>query len=421
MSPAVLAATYEVSGNGRDSKSFINVDTERKVEVDQDNKADVNNDVTINLDTGRNRANDTVGGNVDIDTGNAEAGVSIDNSLNTNIADVDLCGGCAFSGDALIEGNGRDSKNDIELDSKSKVDLDQNNRAKVDNDVDITGNSGRNRANDTVGGDVDIDTGNVKVNPVAIWNTLNTNYARVSGGDNEGSLSARILGNARDSKNFINLDFESKIDLDQDNKANVNNDVTLDLDSGRNRANDTVGGLVDIDTGNIEAGVLVDTAANFNLADVEDCCLLDLDAKIAGNGRDSKNDIAVDLTDKLDVDQDNDLDCGGHDWWRKRGPRQILDGRWPWFDKGGDKCADVDITGNTGRNKANDTNGGGDGDPAIDTGDADVSVEVYNSGNVNEFGNADFDLPGGGGTSVDIDLDFGGLLELLQDLLGLLS
>ncbi|MBI2009728.1 MAG: hypothetical protein HYS86_00980 [Candidatus Chisholmbacteria bacterium] len=414
LTPAVLAASYEISGNGRDSTSLIETDLERKVDVQQDNDADVKNDVTVYTNTGNNKANDNIGGNVSIDTGNTDVGVQISNNLNTNFAEVDNCGGCAFDGEFKIANNGRDSDNTIEFDAESKVEVDQDNDAKVKNYVDVTAKTGDNDANDNNGGSVEIDTGNVKVNPVAIWNTLNANFARVSNGGGDGELSARIVGNLRKSANLIDLDFESKVDVQQDNDADVANDVDVYGNSGNNDANDNHGS-VEIDTGNVEIGVLVDTAANFNLADVEDCCLLDLDAKIGENGRDSDNTIELDLEDKLEVDQDNDLDCdGGH---KKRGGWGEW-GEWWKKDKGG-KCADVDLTAKTGDNDAND-NGAGGGDPSIDTGDADVAVEVSNSGNVNEFGDGDFDLPGGG-TSVDIDLDFGGLMELLEELLDLLS
>lgn len=413
-----LGLSFVIDGNASNSDNYINVDLEREVEVKQENDADVENDVTISTNTGRNTARDNTSGSVEIDTGDTEVGVLIENTLNTNAASVDLCGGCAFDGDFKISGNASKTDNDIEFDYKNKLEVEQKNDADVENDVDVTGNSGGNRAKDNTGGNVVIDTGDVVVNPVVILNTLNANYARVGGGDRDGGeLSAWIIGNTRKSDNFINLDFKQKTEVEQENDADVENDVDVAGNSGRNRAKDNTGGMNEIDTGDVEVGVLVDTMANFNLADVEDCCLLDLEAGIKNNASKTDNDIELDLEDELEVKQDNDLDCdGGHG--HKHG--QIFDLLFGGGGHGrGGKCSDVDVTGNSGGNLVADSTGGED--PEVDTGDADVAVEVYNSGNVNTFGDVDFELPGDGGSSVSVDIDFGEIMDLLDDILGLLS
>ena len=170
---------------------------------------------------------------------------------------------------------------------------------------------------------------------------------------------------------------------------------------------------MEIDTDKVEVGVLVDTMANLNVAMVDDCCISDFLAKIADNGRQTDNDIELDLTDELNVDQDNDLDCDGG----KKSPFPWLESF--WFGKDGGKCADVDITAGSGGNGAADIGGGGLGDPSTDTGPVGVAVEVATTANANHYGTGDFDL--GDDTSVDIDIDFSGLMELLEDLLGALQ
>ncbi len=402
ISGPILGATYEISGNGTDSDNYIDVELEREVEVEQKNEADVSNDVKIYANTGGNEAEDNTGGDVEIDTGDAEVGVLIQNELNSNFASVDTCGGCVFDGEFKIAGNGSHTDNDIDFEMESEIEIDQENEADVENDVDVTANTGGNEAEDNTGGSVEIKTGDAVVNPVMILNTLNANFASVSGSDDNGSLSAWILGNGTHSDNYLDLEFENEVEIDQENEAEVGNDVAVEANTGDNDAEDNTGGPIGIDTGNVEVGVLIDNMGNFNFADVESCCLLDLAVKIADNGSDTDNDIKLELEDELEVEQENEFECGGH---RHHG-------------KGGD-CNDVDITAQTGDNEVEDSTAGGE-DPSIDTGDAEVAVEVSNSANVNHFGEGDFDLPGGG-NSVDINIDFGGLTELLEDLLALLS
>ena len=101
---------------------------------------------------------------------------------------------------------------------------------------------------------------------------------------------------------------------------------------------------------------------NFNWADVDCGCLLDLLAKIADNGTDTDNDIKLTLDDELKVFQDND--CGADE----------------------DCDTDVYADAKTGKNDANDNTGDPDGDPSIDTGNAETEVDVSNSGNVNSYG-----------------------------------
>src|SRR4030042_4054360 len=395
ISSTIFGATYEISGNGSESESFIDVETERETEVEQKNEADVDNDVKIYANSGENEAEDNTGGDLNIDTGDVEVGVKIENSLNTNMAELDLCDGCGMDGEFKIADNGEGTDNDIKYEAESEVELEQENEGDVDNDVDVTAGSGKNEVDGNTNGNVTIETGNVTVgdetNPVYIKNSLNLNSAAVSNGGEEGTLSVWILGNGTDSDNFADLEFESEVELEQENEADVDNDVDIAAFSGENEAEDNTGGFVNIDTGDILVGVLLDTMANFNLAVVEDCCLVDLLAKIADNGDNSDNDIALELEDELEVEQENEGD----------------------FDN------EVDLTAESGENEADDNTMGGD-DPTIETGAVDAGVEVKNSGDVNTYGDVDFEMPDGE-TSVDIDIDFGGLVELLEELLALLS
>lgn len=389
--PALAGTTITVSGNGSYSDNEVDIEQENKTEVNQWNEADVQNEVKVTSNTGDNKAEDNTGGNVKIDTGDSTSKVTVNNNLNSNAADVDCC---QANGDTTVEvsGNGTDSDNNVWLDNENKVDVDQTNKAKVDNDVNVDSNTGDNDAEDNTGGNVEILTGDTDTT-VKVNTSANSNWAKVGGSSNGGSLTAKILGNGEDSDNEIDLELENNVYLDQWNEADVENDVDVDSETGDNDADDNTGGDVIIDTGDATTKVIVDNMVNFNAADVDCGCVLDdIDAKVSGNGTDSDNEIELELEGKTDADQTNKFDCAGQD-----------------------ACSDVEVDSDTGDNDAEDNTGPVDSDPSIETGDADTEVHVDNSGNSNAFGVdlGDLDLPNG--LSLNFSFDFGAFLDWLAD------
>jgi hypothetical protein len=369
------STTIELSGNGAFSDNTANVSTSNDVRVDQDNDAYINNDVDVDANTGGNDANFNTGGDVAINTGDANVDVSVMNVANKNVATVDNC--CTQSTDVLISGNGAYSDNTVRLDSDNRVRLDQDNDANIRNDVDVDADTGNNDANFNTGGDVSVVTGDADVD-VALLTMVNANSAMI-GGDGEGSmLSARILDNGAFSDNSIRLDFDNDVRLDQDNDANIRNDVDVDADTGRNDANFNTGGDVSIHTGDANVDVMVDTLANFNAADIDNCgCFSDVLAKIAGNGAFSDNSIRADFDNDLRVDQDNDLHLRN----------------------------DVDVDADTGHNDAEFNTGESGSDPSIHTGDVNTGVELNNHSNVNLFNSGD---------DFEFTFDFHELLAMLM-------
>ncbi len=375
LAPATFAYSLTISGNGDGSVNDATVSVSNTASVTQNNDADVDNNIDVDANTGDNEANDNVGGDVKVETGNATANVTAKTAVNVNQAAVNNC--CVGDATVNISGNGPDSDNDVDLTLDNSVDVDQDNDADVDNDVDVDADTGDNEANGNVGGSVKIDTGDTN-STVKLSTAANANSAVVGGGDEEGgTVSAWITGNGEDSDNTIDLDLDNDVVVDQDNDADVENDVEVDGDTGDNEANDNVGGDVEILTGDADATVTVDTLVNFNGADVDGCgCLEDLEAKIAGNGPDSDNDITFDADSDLDVDQDNDADVDN----------------------------DVDVDGDTGDNEANDNVGKVDAasDPSVDTGDSETTVGAHTAANANVFGG-----------DLDFEWDWDDLLDFL--------
>lgn len=360
VTPAFAATNIQISGNGSDSNNDAKLELQKTTSVVQNNTANISNKVDVKADTGGNSAEDNTGGDVKIKTGDSAVGVAVKNMLNSNSASVDCCA----NGDTDVEisGNGSDSDNDVDLDMKSSNGIFQDNDADVENKLNVDAKTGDNETDDNTGGDVEIETGDSEVS-LGVLNMLNSNFARIGGGDSEGSaLSLWVLGNGADSDNEIDADIENENVVTQDNHANVSNDLDVDADTGYNGADDNTGGSVSIETGEAMVEALVANAGNFNWADLScDCLFDDLTAKIAGNGADSDNDIDLELSDGKDngVFQDNGAYLSND-----------LDG--------------LDAT--TGDNDADDNTAYDGDDPSIETGDAGVGAEVMNQFNANTAG-----------------------------------
>lgn len=381
-----------VSGNGYDSTNTTAVTVANTTIVTQNNTANITNNVNVDADTGKNDANYNTGGDVSITTGNASSDVNVSNQANANVADVSGC--CPGDVSVEISDNGAKSDNDATVGVTTITNVTQNNYAKVRNDIDVDADTGKNDANGNTGGSVSISTGNATGN-VGVTNAVNQNAVSVNNGTSGGgSLSVVISGNGAHSDNTAVVAAWSIKTIEQDNYANILNDVDVDLDTGKNDANHNTGGDVDITTGNAKGDVDVSNLANFNWADVDSCgCILDATVKIADNGAKSDNDATVVLASLTTIGQSNTFRCGqGWGWWS-------------WFHE--QPCNDVDVDVDTGKNDANG-NTQSDGDPEILTGNAEADVTVGTEANMNVIGGGvpDFpelpDLPDLGGSSVSL-------------------
>ncbi|TSC88182.1 MAG: Uncharacterized protein G01um101416_205 [Microgenomates group bacterium Gr01-1014_16] len=398
--PVFAETTIVISGNGANSDSKSDVQFTGDTTVTQTNQASISNNIDADADTGKNDANQNTGGSVLVKTGDATTGVSVENVVNSNQASVDCC--TAGDTDIEISGNGADTKNDVKLKNDADVSLYQTNEADIYNRVDADADTGKNDANQNTGGDVEVRTGDAST-WVGVSNTANANWAQIGDGG-QGSLSARILGNGFNSDNKIDLDLDNDTTLVQTNLADITNYIYADADTGKNDANQNTGGSVLVDTGDAETGVEVDNLVNFNWADV-DCggCVLDLLAKVAGNGADTKNEIKLKLDNDLEVYQTNVCGDEGRPWFEL----------WDYQGYEEDCSTRVDADADTGSNDANQNTGDPEGDPSVLTGDSASFVEVSNSGNVNSYGV-------GGGEWPDFDFEFNLSLNL-NDLLSLLD
>jgi len=386
LSPAVFAAeSLQVVGNGSSSVNNVKVDLTHTTTVTQSNEAYVSNDVEVNSSTGENSANDNTGGDVVILTGSALSNVNLDTKVNLNRADLGRCATCNGDTEVLVSGNGFGSENEVDLSKDTENQVFQDNKAQIHNDVDVKTKTGENDANRNTGGSTAVVTGNAESN-VTVENAANANIARVgtpSGAAGSSLLRARILDNGSSSDNDIDVDLNRSNLVVQDNKAQIHNDVDVKTKTGENSANDNTGGDVLVDTGRSLGNVTIDNLANFNFAAADCGCYTTVDAKVAGNGFESENEVEAEIVNDLAVYQDNRSDL-----------RNELENK-------------VD----TGENWANRNTEGAGGDPTIVTGHSSQNSTVSNAANVNTSG-ASLDLPNG--LTLNLGFDLGALLGILH-------
>ncbi len=364
----VAAINVNVQGNGADSNSTVDLNLASNTTVNQTNNATINNTFNVEVATGENKAEKNTGGDTTITTGDATANVTANNKANANQANVDNCV-CGQDVNVTVKGNGAKSDNDVTVDLNNTVNIRQDNQARINNNINIDADTGDNKAQKNTGGDVSIDTGNADAT-VTVNNTANLNGAVVAGKSGTGGvLSVVIDGNGAGSDNNVEVDSTNNTTVNQRNKADFDNNVNINGETGDNTAEDNTGGNSSITTGDATANVGVNNTANFNWADVNVCCFDDAESSITvkGNGADSDNDVTLDFLTKQKVVQDNNA----------------------YFDNGGGKNDGLDL--DTGDNKVKGNTQGGD--PSIDTGNAGADVTVNNTANQNALNGDLLDLP----------------------------
>lgn len=361
MTPAFASvsgsATNETTGAGSTNNSIVEVD--QATTLVQENAADIQNKINIQLNTGKNNANKNTGSG-DIYTGDVDWAVGVANTANTNHADLDVCGGCDFE---LFTGNdttGADSKNDAQVEVKKINSIFQENKADVDNDVEVKANTGENNANkNTYSGY--IETGDID-GATVLANDLNKNLAKLGGNGSGALLAAFNSTTGADSKNQSLIQSLFTNSVVQENEADVDNNADLMFNTGKNNANKNTG-QGDVYTGDVMTDVAFATYANTNALDFDGCCDVEFLTDNTKTGADSKNESKAKLNNLMDLFQNN---CGES------------------------KCkVDNDVEGkiNTGENNTNKNNV-----DANSSGDIDGVVYVESETNKNVLGNVDWDI-----------------------------
>ena len=271
VAPKVLAEELRISGNGAESKSEIKTSTSSDTNVQQNNNADVNNDVDVNANTGNNEANKNTGEDVSVTTGNIDSSTSVTNGVNFSTANVTTCDNCGSSGSVTISGNGAFSDNKVDVNSSSNNRIHVNQNANIRNYIDEDLITGKNEANGNTGGDVSIDTGNIRSRTNLFNDLINFSKIAVAGSPFHDFL-VQIFDNGAFSDNKAHADFTNDNDVDVDNSANIINELKHRYVTGENEANKNTGGDVNVSTGDIDAEVNVRNVANVSEVDISCEC-----------------------------------------------------------------------------------------------------------------------------------------------------
>ncbi len=175
---SVSADDLTIGENGNNSNNKILVNTKCTTKLTQNSNASVGVGITAVSNTGGNTANSNVGSGVSIGTGAAATSIGVLVSGGSNTATTPDCCCEDQENNALsIVGNGNSTTNKIDVKSKTKLDIKQKSKVSVGLSALFKSLTGKNKANNNVGGTVDLTTDesetNVGVEVVGGENVLN--------------------------------------------------------------------------------------------------------------------------------------------------------------------------------------------------------------------------------------------------------
>ena len=192
------------SGNGSGSTNASDITVDNTTGVFQDNDVEIANNLIFDAETGDNSSSRNTGGDSSITTGSTSVDANIYNIANLNMAGgnmwlvfINQAGnwigklmgaptGTTYAGSdnaefevdengfitATNKNNGSDSNNDSNVTQSNTNNTTQNNTAVIENNLNLSANTGGNTASDNTGGNSSIKTGdaNIIVNMVNFVN-----------------------------------------------------------------------------------------------------------------------------------------------------------------------------------------------------------------------------------------------------------
>jgi hypothetical protein len=264
MVPAFAANTCENSTTGPLSENTCTVINRDTVTVNNVNDAQIVNKVSTKSNTGGNSASmNTLGGT--ITTGDAVSNVQVQSVANINTTNI--TGGLATGGNTGSNSiTGPSSTNSVYMENNHTVAVTNDNTATVRNRIDVDSNTGWNDANTNTGPAV-IKTGDASLG-LAVLNHANDNLNDIRGSAaGAGTNVAENSTTGPFSENTVAIINRYAAAVNNVNDLQVKNEVDAWASSGKNDANkNTLGG--DIETGDADAAVGVETEGNINTTKV---------------------------------------------------------------------------------------------------------------------------------------------------------
>lgn len=293
---------------GADSSNNSDVDINSDVIINNNNSADLNTGVIAIADSGHNTANKNTG-NGEVVTGDANVGLTVVNTANTNISGVSASEFDIYddhNGDIVInfedaesesatgsaqasnQQTGANSSNNSEVDDNTSLTIVNQNDAKVANELVLNATSGHNQANKNTGnGEVKTGDANVAVNVV---NLVNNNIqagaemmiatvnifgnlvgdiilAPIAGCTDNCSDSNEVAANQQtgaNSENDASVGMQRLTELNQHNQADINNNLVINANTGGNSTEKNTGST-DVQTGEVNVQAEQVNIANTNM------------------------------------------------------------------------------------------------------------------------------------------------------------
>ncbi|MBI4036911.1 hypothetical protein HY385_00620 [Candidatus Daviesbacteria bacterium] len=262
----VGAEELTITGNGAGSSNEIIITNQTTTTVQQNNEANVNNNVQTEANTGDNSASDNTSGSINITTGDVDSQTNTENQANVSQVDNQCCPTQGTS--ATISGNGTDSQNKIDINSTNPTDVTVNQTATIKNEVNGRANTGNNETNNN-GGNTTIDTGNITTQ--ADINNHDINMAKVAVGQGGPEVTINISDNGAESENNVDVDQSNEIAVQIDNVASIANYLNWDLNTGNNFASGNLGDVA-IFTGDIISNLNIDNGPINSSEVIISCC-----------------------------------------------------------------------------------------------------------------------------------------------------
>jgi hypothetical protein len=275
----VRADDYVVSGNGEGSNSQVSVTNTNTATTTQTNTAAVDNNTNVSADTGNNEASSNTGStptsDTNITTGDATVTSNVTNDVNTSVVNNNNCCEAGNDTNVTVTGNGAGSTNTADITNTNTTTVTVTQNANITNNVNGSANTGDNQANNN-GGSVSISTGDIHATDT-IKNT-GINVYKVDAGVSSGGLSVKIAGNGEFSQNSIKFAQNNDVTINISNNANIVNNSTWKLNTGRNKANGNLGDVI-IATGDVYFDSVIENGPiNEGWVTVE-CCKKDGDGE----------------------------------------------------------------------------------------------------------------------------------------------
>lgn len=208
----LTGGSYPLSGGSND----VMINNEHRVNVDNENTAEVNNMVDVKSNTGDNDAKYNTGPSM-IDTGSSWMGLSVGTHVNDNLTRIAAGAGGTGGNTATNDTTGPFSDNSVTLNTTSDVGVLNYNDMKVKNHVEADSNTGKNEASDTT-----------------LGGTISTGSARAGVGVNtEGNLNETLVQMAMGG--FANSGKNDITGPESENNTYVNNNQSVEVDNLNNK------------------------------------------------------------------------------------------------------------------------------------------------------------------------------------------